>query len=438
MAGDRAHRTAGPLSLFGSHHRARRATGRARQLRGLPHLASGATNAGGRPLETPFGVIHSTNITPDVATGIGAWSYSAFERAMRDGIHRDGRQLYPAFPYPHFAKTSDADLQALYAHLMAQQPVRADIPDNELDFRSTCAARGLERAIPQPPGAPSRHNPSSGIAAPTWRKASAIAAPVIPAQIAERPGAYLSGGHAEGWEAPPLTRFACADPVDESDLYLPICARVLRFHGVAAGPMAAIARISRSARSRHPCDGGHRARSNAMQFRISRCANRGTFVFAPRDRRLRQRGQRRRLPAIRNAAGEIGPALFGAERIARRMAGAAMAEAFDQIGAAIPDADFVGSGVNAPGWWNSVFHPAISGRMLNGNAQLVRRVLRRAPPAAPSDRRRAPADRHRSSWQNADRGTPDRAAGHRDECPRASRARKRDTTRRRCRSRHRA
>ena len=79
-------------------------------------------NAGGRPIETPFGIIYSTNITPDVETGIGNWSYPAFERAMREGIHRDGRQLYPAFPYTHFAKSSDADLQALYAFLMARRP----------------------------------------------------------------------------------------------------------------------------------------------------------------------------------------------------------------------------------------------------------------------------------------------------------------------------
>jgi nicotinate dehydrogenase subunit B len=77
--------------------------------------AGGAVNAGGRAIETPFGTIWSTNITPDVQTGIGAWSHPAFERAMRDGIHRDGKHLYPAFPYNHFAKTSDADLQALYA-----------------------------------------------------------------------------------------------------------------------------------------------------------------------------------------------------------------------------------------------------------------------------------------------------------------------------------
>src|SRR4029077_15768673 len=96
--------------------------------------ANGAINAGGRPLETPFGTIYSTNITPDVETGLGAWSYPAFERAMREGIHRDGRQLYPAFPYTHFAKTTDADLQALYAYLMAQEPVRVQNREPALAF----------------------------------------------------------------------------------------------------------------------------------------------------------------------------------------------------------------------------------------------------------------------------------------------------------------
>ena len=96
--------------------------------------ANGILNAGGRPLPTPFGTIYSTNITPDVETGIGAWSYPAFERAMREGIHRDGRHLYPAFPYTHFAKTTDADMQALYAYLMAQPPVRAETPHNALAF----------------------------------------------------------------------------------------------------------------------------------------------------------------------------------------------------------------------------------------------------------------------------------------------------------------
>ncbi|OYX14652.1 MAG: aldehyde dehydrogenase, partial [Rhizobiales bacterium 32-66-8] len=82
-------------------------------------VPGGAVNAGGRAMETPFGVIHTTNLTPDVETGIGGWSYAAFERAMREGISRDGHHLYPAFPYTAFTKTSDIDLQALYAFLMA-------------------------------------------------------------------------------------------------------------------------------------------------------------------------------------------------------------------------------------------------------------------------------------------------------------------------------
>ncbi|MFX5530376.1 cytochrome c, partial [Acinetobacter baumannii] len=79
-------------------------------------------------LETPFGTIYSTNITPDVDTGIGNWSYAAFERAMREGIHRDGRRLYPAFPYTAFAKISEGDMRALYAYLMSAEPVRAQAP----------------------------------------------------------------------------------------------------------------------------------------------------------------------------------------------------------------------------------------------------------------------------------------------------------------------
>ena len=80
------------------------------------HTADGdRAYAGGRPLETPFGVVYGTNITPDPDTGIGRWSGTAFNRAMRDGIDRAGRNLYPAFPYDHFRRLSDNDLAALYA-----------------------------------------------------------------------------------------------------------------------------------------------------------------------------------------------------------------------------------------------------------------------------------------------------------------------------------
>src|SRR5262249_39074121 len=78
---------------------------------------------GGRGVETPFGTVFSTNITPDVETGIGNWPEAAFRRAMREGIARDGRHLFPAFPYDHFARLTDEDIAALYAFVMTQTPV---------------------------------------------------------------------------------------------------------------------------------------------------------------------------------------------------------------------------------------------------------------------------------------------------------------------------
>src|SRR5262249_8337200 len=86
------------------------------------HTAPGGEPlAGGRAMSTPFGTIHSTNITPDPANGIGNWSEAAFQRAMRKGIGRDGRPLYPAFPYDHFTLVSDSDNSDLYAFLMTRQ-----------------------------------------------------------------------------------------------------------------------------------------------------------------------------------------------------------------------------------------------------------------------------------------------------------------------------
>jgi mono/diheme cytochrome c family protein len=90
--------------------------------------------AGGLPVPTPFGTIFSSNITPDAGTGIGRWSEEAFVRAMRSGVSRDGRHLYPTFPYDHFTNVSDADDRALYAFLMTRQPIHASPPKNELSF----------------------------------------------------------------------------------------------------------------------------------------------------------------------------------------------------------------------------------------------------------------------------------------------------------------
>ncbi|MFG1402897.1 c-type cytochrome [Xanthobacter sp. V8C-5] len=91
------------------------------------HTAPGGhPMAGGLPLETPFGVIYSTNITPDAKDGIGKYSFGEFDRAMRHGVTADGRHLYPAMPYPSYAKVAPDDMYALYAYLMqGVEPVAA-------------------------------------------------------------------------------------------------------------------------------------------------------------------------------------------------------------------------------------------------------------------------------------------------------------------------
>ena len=78
----------------------------------------GAPFAGGLAIASPIGVIFSTNITPDRQTGIGGYAYGDFERAVRRGLLRSGRTMYPAMPYPSYSRISDGDLAALYAYFM--------------------------------------------------------------------------------------------------------------------------------------------------------------------------------------------------------------------------------------------------------------------------------------------------------------------------------
>ncbi|WP_227244794.1 cytochrome c [Paraburkholderia caribensis] len=80
-----------------------------------PH---GKPFTGGLKMMTPMGAIYSTNITPDPQTGIGQYSEDDFKRAMREGVAKDGHNLYPAMPYPSYAKVNDDDMHALYTYFM--------------------------------------------------------------------------------------------------------------------------------------------------------------------------------------------------------------------------------------------------------------------------------------------------------------------------------
>lgn len=83
----------------------------------------GAFMAGGRPIATPFGTIYSTNITPDPATGIGAWSDEDFLRAMTLGVGPSGEQYFPVFPYTSFTRMTRQDVLDLKAYLFSITPV---------------------------------------------------------------------------------------------------------------------------------------------------------------------------------------------------------------------------------------------------------------------------------------------------------------------------
>ncbi|WP_242468284.1 cytochrome c [Burkholderia plantarii] len=87
------------------------------------HTARGGTPfAGGLPFATPVGTIYSTNITADREHGIGGYTFDEFVLAMREGVAKGGKRLYPAMPFTSYAKVSDADLQDLYAYLTTQVP----------------------------------------------------------------------------------------------------------------------------------------------------------------------------------------------------------------------------------------------------------------------------------------------------------------------------
>lgn len=95
----------------------------------------GKTFAGGRGIESPIGTIYATNITPDKDTGIGSWTYGDFERAVRRGVGHDGSALYPAMPFPSYAKVSDEDTQAMYAYFMkGVEPVKQANQANDIPW----------------------------------------------------------------------------------------------------------------------------------------------------------------------------------------------------------------------------------------------------------------------------------------------------------------
>jgi len=99
------------------------------------HTAPGGPPfAGGLPMQSGFGTIYATNITPDPDEGIGRWSAEDFWRALHDGVRRDGHQLYPAMPYTSYRGMTRADADAIYAYVMQLRPMKVANRRTDLNF----------------------------------------------------------------------------------------------------------------------------------------------------------------------------------------------------------------------------------------------------------------------------------------------------------------
>jgi mono/diheme cytochrome c family protein len=99
------------------------------------HTARGGQEyAGGRAVPTPFGNIYASNLTPDRTSGLGSWNSNDFWRAMHDGRSKDGRLLYPAFPYPNYTRVTRADTDAIFAYLQTLPAVQRPNREPELRF----------------------------------------------------------------------------------------------------------------------------------------------------------------------------------------------------------------------------------------------------------------------------------------------------------------
>lgn len=214
------------------------------------HTLRGNRNfAGDVPVPTPFGTIYSSNITPDAETGIGRWSEAAFQRAMGAGVDREGRHLYPTFPYDHFTNVTDEDDRALYAFLMTREPVRAVVRENRLSFPldQRVAVAGwkllfLHQGTYKPDPARSAEWNRGAYLVEGLAHCGACHTPRN-ALGAERLNAVFAGGDVEHWQAYAINaRSPAPVPWTADSLYAYLRDGFDPDHGTARGPMAEVVR----------------------------------------------------------------------------------------------------------------------------------------------------------------------------------------------------
>ncbi|MEZ0207350.1 cytochrome c [Ideonella sp.] len=208
----------------------------------------GAAFAGGYPIASPLGTIYASNITPSKAGGIGDYTLADFQRALRQGIRKDGAHLYPAMPYTSYTQLSDADTNALYAYFMhGVAAVDQKAPETELPFpfnvRLSMAAWNSmflkdERFVPD--ASKSAEVNRGAYLAGALAHCSACHTPRN-ALMAEQIGkSFLAGGSVGPWFAPNITPDTASGIGGWTEAELVQYLKTGRVDGKAqaAGPMA--------------------------------------------------------------------------------------------------------------------------------------------------------------------------------------------------------
>jgi mono/diheme cytochrome c family protein len=171
----------------------------------------GAAYAGGLPFQARFGTVYSTNITPDMQTGIGTWTNDQFYRALHEGIAADGRHLYPAFPYVYFSRISRQESDDLFAFLKSLKPVRQPPTPNKLIFPFNIRAGLILWNWLYLPKAPPKFDPAASAA---WKRGEYIVNGLghcggchTPKDIlfGDITSKLLTGGVVDNWYAADLT-----------------------------------------------------------------------------------------------------------------------------------------------------------------------------------------------------------------------------------------
>ncbi|KNZ30887.1 MAG: alcohol dehydrogenase [Methylibium sp. NZG] len=214
------------------------------------HTAPGGPAfAGGVGIPTPFGVVFAGNLTPDGATGLGAWTAGNFWRAMHNGRSRDGRLLYPAFPYTHFTQVTRDDSDALFSYLRSLRAVAQANRAHELAFPyRTQAALAVWRALYFRPGV---FNPDANRDA-DWNRGAYLVRGLGHCSACHAPRDRLGGlddtPELQGGLIPQLKWFAPAlgptdagpTPADLRTRWFALLKTGQTTHASASGPMAEV------------------------------------------------------------------------------------------------------------------------------------------------------------------------------------------------------